>query len=89
MNKTSYQVSDADEYFEVKERLEVAQKLHYAIGDEINDLQDRINALSARLEQKRGELSDAQYQVKKALREKTKKLNKIAEAFEIINDINS
>ena len=59
-----------DEYFEVKERLEVAEKLHYAIGDEINDLQDRINALNARLEQKRGELSDAQYQVKKALQTK-------------------
>ena len=98
MNKTSYQVTDASikRYWQLRkpktiEEIEVMLSKEpidiFRSWAESENLSNGAYYLAMRriCKEDRGLLGD----VIDLLEEKTKKLNKIAEAFEIINDINS
>ena len=51
-------------------RLKIAEDLHSSINSEIEFLHEQINILNTRLELKRGELADTQYEVTRIVKER-------------------
>ena len=98
MNKTSYQVSDASikRYWQLRkpktiEDIEANEELLPI--DIFNSWANRENFCNITRWEALQAIANEDYSILQyviyELREKTKKLNKIADAFEIINDINS
>lgn len=53
----------------LNKRLKIAEDLHSSINSEIEFLHEQINILNTRLELKRGELADTQYEVTRIVKE--------------------